>query len=58
MKRILKDSHKEVPLTYMSRNEDIKLVISVYYAEQEGVLDFDVDNSDWTTPTESSHSFN
>lgn len=58
LKRILKDSNKEVPLTYMSRNEDIKLVINVFYADQTGTLDFDVDNSDWTTPTESSHTFN
>lgn len=58
LKRILKESHKEVPLTYMSRNEDIKLVINVFYADQEGTLNFDVDNSTWTTPSESSHTFN
>lgn len=58
LKRILKESHKEVPLTYMTRNEDIKLVINVFYADQEGTLNFDVDNSTWTTPSESSHTFN
>ena len=58
LKRILKDSNKEVPLTYMSRNEDIKLVINVFYADQEATLNFDVDNSTWTTPSESSHTFN
>ena len=58
LKRILKESHKEVPLTYMTRNEDIKLVINVFYADQEATLNFDVDNSTWTTPVQSSHSFN
>ncbi|MBP5504708.1 MAG: hypothetical protein J6X89_01240 [Bacteroidales bacterium] len=58
LKRILKDSHKEVPLTYMSRNEDIKLVINVFYADQEATLNFDVDNSTWSTPTQSTHTFN
>lgn len=58
LKRILKESNKEVPLTYMTRNEDIKLVINVFYADQEGTLNFDVDNSTWTTPSESSHTFN
>ena len=58
LKRILKESNKEVPLTYMARNEDIKLVINVFYADQEGTLNFDVDNSTWTTPSESSHTFN
>jgi len=58
LKRILKETNKEVPLNYMSRNEDIKLVINVFYADQEGTLDFDVDNSTWTTPAVSSHTFN
>lgn len=59
LKRILKESHKEVPLTYMTRNEDIKLVINVFYADQEATLNFDVDNSTWATPySESSHTFN
>lgn len=58
LKRILKESNKEVPLTYMTRNEDIRLVINVFYADQEATLNFDVDNSTWITPSESSHSFN
>lgn len=58
LKRILKESHKEVPLTYMTRNEDIKLVLNVFYADQEATLNFDVDNSTWATPSESSHTFN
>lgn len=58
LKRILKEGHKEVPLTYMTRNEDIKLVINVFYADQEATLNFDVDNSTWATPSESSHTFN
>jgi hypothetical protein len=58
LRRILKESHKEVPLTYMTRNEDIKLVINVFYADQEATLYFDVDNSTWATPSESSHTFN
>ena len=57
LKRILKESHKEVPLTYMTRNEDIKLVLNVFYADQEATLNFDVDNSTWATPSESSHTF-
>lgn len=48
LKRILKGNNKEVPLTYMSRNEDINVVINVFYAEQDGVLSFEVDNSYWT----------
>ena len=58
MKRILKENNKEVPLTYMARNEEINLVINVYYADQEGTLNFEVYNSDWITSTESSHTFN
>lgn len=58
LKRILKESHKEVPLTFMTRNEDIKLVINVFYADQEATLNFDVDNSTWATASESSHTFN
>lgn len=58
LRRILKESHKEVPLTYMTRNEDIKLVLNVFYADQEATLNFDVDNSTWATPSESSHTFN
>lgn len=58
LKRIFKENHKEVPLTYMTRNEDIKLVINVFYADQEATLNFDVDNSTWATPSESSHTFN
>ena len=57
LKRILKESHKEVPLTYMTRNEEIKLVLNVFYADQEATLNFDVDNSTWATPSESSHTF-
>ena len=58
MKRILKENNKSVPLTYMARNEEINVIINVYYADQSGVLNFVVDNSTWTTPTTSSHTFN
>lgn len=57
MKRILKENNKSVPLTYMARNEEINVIINVYYAAQAGVLDFEVDNSTWKTPTTSSHTF-
>lgn len=57
MKRILKENNKSVPLTYMARNEEINVIINVYYAAQAGVLDFEVDNSTWETPTTSSHTF-
>lgn len=58
MKRILKENNKSVPLTYMARNEEINVIINVYYADQSGVLNFTVDNSTWSTPTTSSHTFN
>ncbi|MBR3562554.1 MAG: FimB/Mfa2 family fimbrial subunit [Bacteroidales bacterium] len=60
LKRILKENNKEVPLTYMSRNEDINIVINVFYADQEGSIDFLVDNSTWDDEhsTTSSHTFN
>lgn len=60
LKRILSENNKEVPLTYMSRNEDVNVVINVYYADQEGSIDFVVDNSTWTNAaaTTSSHTFN
>ena len=60
MKRILKENNKEVPLTYMSRNEDINIVINIFYADQEGSIDFLVDNSTWADDysTTSSHTFN
>lgn len=57
MKRILKENNKSVPLTYMARNEEINVIINVYYAAQDGVLDFEVDNSTWKTSTISAHTF-
>ena len=58
MKRILKDNNKEVPLTYMARNEEINVVLNVYYSDQTGELNFVVDNSTWSTATTSKHTFN
>lgn len=58
MKRILKDNNKEVPLTYMARNEEINVILNVYYSDTEGTINFTVDNSTWKTPTTSSHTFN
>ena len=60
LKRILKENNKEVPLTYMSRNEDISIVINIYYSDQEGEIDFLVDNTTWADDysTTSSHTFN
>lgn len=60
LKRMLKENNKEVPLTYMSRNEDINVVLNVYYSDQEGTIDFVVDNSTWNDAgaTTSEHTFN
>ena len=60
LKRILKENSKEVPLTYMSRNEDINIVINVFYADQEGSINFLVDNTTWDDEhsTTSDHTFN
>lgn len=60
LKRILKDNNKEVPLTYMARNEEINVVINVYYSDQEGTITFEVDNSTWDNDgaTTSEHTFN
>ena len=60
LKRILKENHKEVPLTYMARNEEINVIVNVFYADQEGSLTFEVDNDHWTNDhaTESEHTFN
>ena len=58
MKRILKENNKEVPLTYMARNEEINVVLNVYYSDKTGELDFVVDNSTWSTATTSTHTFN
>lgn len=60
LKRMLKDNNKEVPLTYMSRNEDINVVLNVYYSDQEGEITFEVDNSTWDDAgaTTSEHTFN
>lgn len=57
LRRILKDNNKEVPLTYMARNEDIKVVINVYYSDQKGSIYFEVDNDNWATATESNYTF-
>ncbi len=57
MKRILKENNKEVPLTYMARNEEINVIINVYYSDKSGELDFVVDNSTWKTATTSTHTF-
>ena len=58
LKRILKENNKEVPLTYMARNEEINVVINVYYSDQTAELNFVVDNSTWSTATTSTHTFN
>lgn len=58
LKRILKENNKEVPLTYMARNEEINVIINVYYSDKSGELQFEVDNSTWKTTTTSSHQFN
>lgn len=60
LKRILKHNNKEVPLTYMARNEEINVVLNVYYADQTGEITFSVDNSHWTdaNATEAGHTFN
>lgn len=58
LNRMLKENNKSVPLTYMSRNEEVNVIINVYYADQAGTLNFVVDNSTWTSPTEASHIFN
>lgn len=60
LKRMLKDNNKEVPLTYMSRNEDINVVLNVYYSDQEGKITFEVDNFTWddARATTSEHTFN
>lgn len=49
LNRLLSGSNREEELTYMSRNEDINVTISVFYADQDGTLTFRVDNGDWTT---------
>ena len=58
LKRILKENNKEVPLTYMARNEEINVIINVYYSDKSGELDFVVDNTTWKTATTSQHTFN
>ena len=58
LKRILKENNKEVPLTYMARNEEINVILNVYYSDTEGTLRFEVDNSNWSTATTSTHTFN
>ena len=58
LRRILKENNKEVPLTYMVRNEEINVILNVYYSDQAGTINFTVDNSTWGTPTTSSHTFN
>ncbi len=58
LKRILKENNKEVPLTYMARNEEINVILNVYYSDTDGVLTFEVDNSTWKTATTSNYTFN
>ena len=47
MKRLLTGSNKEANLSYMTRNEDINVIINVFYADQAGNLAFEVVNDDW-----------
>ena len=49
LNRLLSGSNREEELTYMSRNEDINVTISVFYADQDGTLTFRVDNGEWTS---------
>ncbi|MBO4634710.1 MAG: hypothetical protein J5669_05000 [Bacteroidales bacterium] len=46
------------PLTEMKRNQDLTVVLNVYYQELEGVMTVDVDNVYWITGHTSSHEFN
>ena len=59
LKRILKENKKEVPLTYMARNEEINVVLNVFYADQAGEITFSVDNSNWSdaNATVAEHTF-
>ena len=58
LKRILKENNKEVPLTYMARNEEVNVILNVYYSDTDGVLQFVVDNSNWgENATTSNHIF-
>ena len=56
----MEENKKEVPLTYMARNEEINVILNVFYADQDGSLVFEVDNDHWTdeNATSSSHTFN
>jgi len=48
------------PLTEMKRNQDLTVVLNVYYQELEGTMTVEVDNQYWTTTGghTSSHEFN
>lgn len=48
------------PLTQMKRNQDLTVVLNVYYQELEGIMTVEVDNQYWTTTGghTSSHQFN
>ncbi len=52
------DTSMPVPLTSMSRNQDLTVVINIYFQELDGSFTLSVDNTYWTTGHTSEHSFN
>lgn len=45
------------PLKYMRRNQELNVVMNVYYKELNRSFEFEVDNAYWTTGHRSSHVF-
>lgn len=45
------------PLTCMLRNQELNVVMNIYYGEMERAFDFELDNAWWTTGHELTHIF-
>jgi hypothetical protein len=52
------DTSMPVPLTSMKRNQDLTVVVNIYYQELDGTFTLSVDNTYWTTGHSSGHTFN
>ncbi len=46
------------PLTYMRRNQELNVVMNIYFQQEEHKFDFVVDNAYWTEGHEMEHTYN
>ena len=56
LRKIDNDTHQVTPITFMRRNQQIEIVLNIYYNAMEGQVSFEV--TPWSPATDSKHTFN